>query len=345
MAPDPRFFGPGRGPLPLGDIAAACGATLAGAAQPSRLIDGIAALQSAGPGEITFLDNPRYVEALAASRAGACILAPDHAPRAPAGMALLVTAKPYLAWARVAALFHPPQRDPAGLHPTAVIAPDALIGRDVAIGAGAVIGAGAAIGDRTSIGPLAAIGPGVVLGRDCRIGAGTSVSHTIAGDRVTLHPGARLGQDGFGFAEGPAGFVSVPQLGRILIGDDVEIGANTTIDRGSAGDTVIGSGTRMDNLVQIGHNVRLGRGCVIVAQVGIAGSTVLGDFVVVAGQAGFTGHLRVGSGARIGAQSGVMNDVPPGATWVGSPARPARDTLRAVAALQRLAREGRRKAG
>jgi UDP-3-O-[3-hydroxymyristoyl] glucosamine N-acyltransferase len=184
----------------------------------------------------------------------------------------------------------------------------------------------------------------VVLGRDCRIGAGAVLSHCIAGDRVVLHPGAKVGQEGFGFAEGPGGFVTVPQLGRVLIGDDVEIGANSTIDRGSAADTVVASGTRMDNLVQIGHNVRLGRCCVVVAQSGISGSTTLGDGVVVAAQAGVTGHLRIGRQARIGAQAGVMEDVPARTDVLGSPARPAREFWRAVATLYRAAREGRRRA-
>ena len=181
------------------------------------------------------------------------------------------------------------------------------------------------------------IGEGVVLGADCRIGAHASLSHALLGARVYIYPGARIGQEGFGFAPTDAGFVSVPQLGRVIIEDDVEVGANTTIDRGSAQDTVIGAGSRLDNLVQIGHNVRLGRCCVIVAQVGISGSTVLDDFVMVAGQAGFTGHLHIGRRARIGAQAGVMADVPAGAEVVGSPAMPVREFFRQVATLRRLA--------
>ncbi len=343
MIGDPRFF-PGAGPYPLARLAEAAGATLAGEADPARLIAGVAPLQTAGPDRITFLDNRRYLPALAASRAGACVLAPAHADAAPPGMALLLTAKPYLAWARVAGLFHPLPAVVPGIHPSATVAPDALLGKAIAVGPGAVIGARAAIGAGTEIGPAAVVGEGVVLGRDCRIGAGAVVSHCIAGDRVVLHPGAKVGQEGFGFAEGPAGFVTVPQLGRVLLGDDVEIGANATVDRGSSSDTVVGSGTRMDNLVQIGHNVRLGRCCVVVAQAGISGSTTLGDFVVVAAQAGVTGHLRIGRQARIGAQAGVMEDVPVRTDVLGSPARPAREFWRAVATLYRAAREGRRKA-
>jgi UDP-3-O-[3-hydroxymyristoyl] glucosamine N-acyltransferase len=200
-----------------------------------------------------------------------------------------------------------------------------------------VIGARAEIGAGCRIGAAAVIGEAVVLGPDCRIGPHASLSHTVAGARVYIYPGARIGQEGFGFNPGPHGFVTAPQLGRVILEDDVEVGANSTIDRGSVQDTVIGAGSRLDNLVQIGHNVRLGRCCVIVAQVGISGSTVLEDFVVVAGQAGLTGHLRIGAGARIGAQAGVMADVAAGAEIVGSPAQPVREFFRQVATLKKLA--------
>ena len=182
------------------------------------------------------------------------------------------------------------------------------------------------------------IGPGVVIGADCRIGPLVSVSHALLGDRVVLLSGARIGQDGFGFAIGAKGFTSVPQLGRVILEDDVEIGANSTVDRGSTADTVIGAGSRLDNLVQIGHNVRLGRCCVVVAQAGISGSTVLEDFVTVAAQAGLTGHLTIGAKARIGAQAGIMSDVEAGVDVVGSPAMPVREFFRNVATLRRLSR-------
>jgi len=195
------------------------------------------------------------------------------------------------------------------------------------------------IGPRCRIGPSAVIGDGVVLGAECHIGAHATISHALLGARVVVYPGARIGQDGFGFGIAEDGFVSMPQLGRVVLEDDVEIGANTTIDRGSLHDTVIGAGSRLDNLVQIGHNVRIGRGCVIVSQAGISGSTVLEDHVMVAGQAGLTGHLRIGRRARIGAQAGVMSDVPVGADVVGSPAQPAREFFRHVATLRRLVRE------
>jgi UDP-3-O-[3-hydroxymyristoyl] glucosamine N-acyltransferase len=224
------------------------------------------------------------------------------------------------------------------VHPAAVVEPDARLDSTAEIGPLAVIGARAEIGPRCRIGPGVVIGEGVVLGPDCRIGALASLSHALLGARVAVYPGARIGQDGFGFAVTPAGYRSVPQLGRVVLEDDVEVGANTTIDRGSLHDTIIGAGSRLDNLVQIGHNVRLGRGCVIVAQVGISGSTILEDHVMIGGQAGLIGHLRIGKRARIGAQAGVMSDVAGGTEVLGAPAMPVRDFFRQVAALRRLAR-------
>ncbi|MBU6499614.1 MAG: UDP-3-O-(3-hydroxymyristoyl)glucosamine N-acyltransferase, partial [Rhodospirillales bacterium] len=259
------------------------------------------------------------------------------AARVPAGCVAIVTSEPYLGWARVAALFHPPPPARPGRHPSAVIDARAAIDPTAEIGPLAVIGAGAEIGPRCRVGAGAVIGEGVVLGADCRIGARASISHALLGARVQIYPGACIGQDGFGFATTSTGFVGVPQLGRVVLEDDVEIGANTTIDRGSAQDTVIGAGSRLDNLVQIGHNVRLGRCCVVVSQAGISGSTVLGDFVMVGGQAGLTGHLRIGRQARIGAQAGVMADVPERADVVGSPAAPVREFFRQVAVLRKLA--------
>jgi UDP-3-O-[3-hydroxymyristoyl] glucosamine N-acyltransferase len=179
----------------------------------------------------------------------------------------------------------------------------------------------------------------VIVGRDCRIGAHVSLSYALLGARVYVYPGARIGQEGFGFASTKDGFLSVPQLGRVILEDDVEVGANTTIDRGSSRDTLIGAGSRLDNLVQIGHNVVLGRCCVIVAQVGISGSTVLEDFVRVGGQAAMAGHLRIGRGAEIGAQAGVMSDLTPGAKVLGSPAQPKKDFFRQIATLMKMAKK------
>ena len=297
----------------------------------------VAPLQTAAPGQVSFLDNKRYVSQLLTTRAGAVIVHPDHAGRVPPGTATIVTPEPYLGWARVAALFYPIPPAKPGIHPSAVIDPTATIDPTAQLGPLCVVEAAAVIGARCRIAPGAVIGAGVVMGADCRIGANASLSHAILGNRVYVYPGARVGQEGFGFAPGPAGFETIPQLGRVILEDDVELGANSTIDRGSTQDSVIGAGSRIDNLVQVGHNVHFGRCCVVVAQAGVSGSTVLEDFVVVAAQAGLTGHLRIGAKARIGAQAGVMRDVAAGAEVVGSPAMPVREFFRNVAVLRKLA--------
>ena len=332
-AGDARFFDR-AGPFGVADVARAAGAAAVAA---DLLLHGVAPLQAAGPGDVSFLDNRRYLPVLAGTGAGAVIVHPDHAAQVPPGAVAIVTPEPYLAWARVAALFHPQPPARPGIHPSAVVDPAAAVDPSAELGPLCVVAAGAVVGPRCRIGPGAVVGEAVQMGADCRIGANASVSHAILGDRVYLYPGARIGQEGFGFATGPSGFVTVPQLGRVMLGDDVEVGANSTIDRGSTQDTVIDAGSRIDNLVQLGHNVRLGRCCVIVSQAGVSGSTVLEDFVVVAAQAGVTGHLRIGAKARIGAQAGVMRDVPAGADVVGSPAMPVREFFRNVAVLRRLA--------
>ena len=302
------------------------------------VLAGVAPLQSAGPGHVSFLDNKRYLPALEATRAGAVIVAPAHADRVPAGSVAIVTDDPYAGWARAAALFHPAAPASPGIHPSAVVDDGAMVDPSAEIGPLAVVGRGAIVGPRCRVGAGAVIGPAVALGADCRIGPLASLSHALLGARVYVYPGARIGQEGFGFATTAEGLLSVPQLGRVILEDDVEVGANSTVDRGSAQDTVIGAGSRLDNLVQIGHNVRLGRCCVVVSQAGISGSTVLEDFVVVAAQAGLTGHLRIGRKARIGAQCGVMSDVAAGIDVLGSPAMPVREFFRNVAVLRRLAR-------
>ena len=336
---DARFFAR-SGPHSLAAVVAAAGGDAAADGALSlgqSLLHGISPLQTATPDTVSFLDNRRYVDALKATSAGAVLVHPALAGHVPPGTVAIRTAQPYLAWARVAALFHPEPPVRPGIHQAASVDPAAQVDASAEIAALAVIEAGAEIGPRCRIGPLAVIGAGVILGADCRVGAGASISHAVVGNRVYFYPGCRVGQEGFGFATGPTGFTTVPQLGRVLIGDDVEIGANTTIDRGSSQDTVIGSGTRIDNQVQIGHNVRLGRCCVIVAQAGISGSAVLGDFVQLGGQAGVTGHLTIGDFARIGAKSGVMADVPAKAEYVGAPAMPAREFFRELTTLRKIA--------
>ncbi len=331
-AGDPRFF-LNTGPHTVAAVAAAAGGT----SDSAVLLSGVAPLQLAGPEHVSFLDNRQYAPLLEATRAGAVIVHPTMAERVPATATAIVTAEPYMGWANVAALFHPPPPVVPGVHPAAIVDPSAHIDPSAEIGPLAVIGADADIGPWCRIGPGAVIGAGVTMGPHCRIGPLASVSHAILGARVYVYTGARIGQEGFGFAVGPSGFVTVPQLGRVRLEDDVEVGANSTVDRGSTQDTVIGAGSRLDNLVQIGHNVRLGRCCIVVSQAGISGSTVLEDFVVVAAQAGLIGHLRIGAKARIGAQSGVMRDVEAGADVLGAPAMPVREFFRNVAVLRKLA--------
>ncbi|MCK8787144.1 UDP-3-O-(3-hydroxymyristoyl)glucosamine N-acyltransferase [Roseomonas sp. NAR14] len=338
MAVDPRFHGAPH-PQDLAAVVAAAGGHVAAGTDTTRRFAGAAPLHSAGPDEVSFLDNRRYLPALRGSRAGAVILHPDLAAEVPPGSVAILAAQTYLGWCRVLRLFHPPPAPVASIHPTAAIAADASLGAGCEIGPYAVVESGAELGAGCVLGPHAVVGRGVVLGPGCRIGAHASISHAIAGREVVLHPGARVGQEGFGFAVTPTGgFETVPQLGRVLLGDHVEIGANSCVDRGSAQDTVLGPGTRLDNLVQIGHNVRTGRGCVLVAQVGISGSTLLGDFVTLGGQAGVVGHVSIGDGARISAQAGVSKDVPARQDWAGSPARPEREYKRTIVQLRRLGR-------
>jgi UDP-3-O-[3-hydroxymyristoyl] glucosamine N-acyltransferase len=343
MGADPRFH-PGPGALPLAAIAAAAGAETP--ADGARLFTGVAPLGSAGAGEVAFCEGRRHRAALAATGAGCVLVSAAEAAHVPASALALIVRSPWHGFAAVARLFHPVPAPRPGVHPSAVVAPDAEIGEGCEIGPLAVIGAGASIGAGSSIGAGCVIGPACVLGAGCVVHPHVSVSHALIGARVVLHPGARIGQEGFGFAPGPDGrFVTMPQLGRVILGDEVEVGANACVDRGAGQDTVIGTGTRIDNLVQVAHNVTIGAGSVIVALAGISGSASLGARVTVAGQAGVAGHHTVGDGARIGAQAGVMNDVPAGADVVGSPAWPARETFRAVAALRRLAQKRAEGAG
>ena len=334
--PDPRFFA-AAGPFTLAEIAEAAGALLAAGADPATRLSDVAPLGQATREHLSFLDNRKYVDAFAACRAGACIASAALAHRAPADVAVLTSDAPYKSYALAAALFHPAPAPVPGVHPAAVVDPAAVLADGCRVEPGAVIGAGARIGARCLIGANATIGPAVEIGDDTRIGAGASLSHCLIGARVSIYPGVRIGQEGFGVAIDPSGHVKVPQLGRVLVEDDVEIGANTTIDRGAGPDTVIGQGCWIDNLVQIAHNVRVGRGCAIAAQAGLAGSVRVGDFVLIAGQVGVTGHNTVGDGARIAGQAGVIRDIEPGGTYGGTPAVPIRQWHRQSAHLARLA--------
>ncbi|MBI3447279.1 MAG: UDP-3-O-(3-hydroxymyristoyl)glucosamine N-acyltransferase [Magnetospirillum sp.] len=335
---DPRFFTV-AGPFTLSELAALSGAAMAEGCDPSLRFTDVSPLENAGPEHVSFLDNRKYIPAFQASKAGLCVVTPEMAAKAPAGMALLLSPDPYRAYAHIAQAFYPAQAPEAGIAATANVDQSAVVGEGCRIDPGAVIGAGARIGNHCHIGANVVIGKGVVLGDHCTVGANATLSHAVIGNRVNIYPGVRIGQDGFGFAMGPQGHLKVPQLGRVVIGNNVEIGANTTIDRGAGPDTQIGDGCMIDNLVQIGHNVQLGRGCVIVAQVGISGSTRFGDFAAAGGQAGITGHLKIGAGARIAAQAGVMRDIAPGETVGGAPAVPMADWLRQSAILGKMARK------
>ena len=336
----PGFF-ERAGPMPLGAIVDATEAAAAPGADLGVEITDVRPLDDAGPGHISFFDNTKYLDQFMATRAAACFAKEQFKDRAPEEASLLVSDDPYRAFALALALFYPEARrsrivgsegwnGETGVHPSAEleddvrVEPGAVVGMEARIGRGSVIAAGAVVGYR------------VHIGRDCYIGPNVNLTHALVGDRVILHAGVSVGQDGFGFAMSPRGHLKVPQIGRVIVQDDVEIGANTTIDRGALRDTIVGEGTKIDNLVQIGHNVVIGRHCVIVAQTGISGSTELGDFAVLGGQVGVVGHVKIGAGAQIGASSGVRGNVPPGARWAGTPARPARQWAREIATVKRL---------
>jgi len=298
-------------------------------------IGGVRSLEDAGPGDLAFLANPRYASAVAATRAAAVIV-PRDAPELP--LATLRTAHPYVAFARALALFFQPRRPPAGVHSTAVIAASARLENPRTIGAYVVIGEDVTIGPGATIFPHVTIYPGVHIGADFVAHAGVVVREDVRiGDRVLLHPGVVLGADGFGFAPLPeGGATKIPQTGTVVVEDDVEIGANTTVDRATLGATVIRRGAKLDNLVMIGHNCEVGAHSFLAAQVGLAGSTKLGRGVQMGGQAGAAGHLTIGDGAQVVAQSGVPNSVPAGHVVGGYPAVEVTRWRRASAALLRL---------
>jgi UDP-3-O-[3-hydroxymyristoyl] glucosamine N-acyltransferase len=324
---DSRFFKKSSS-FTLRHLADICGAKISYGSDENLEIVNVSSLAQAGSGEISFLDNLKYRSEFVKTQASACIVHPDAVKYSPQGLGLLVTPAPYKAYARVAQAFYPEPNPEPHIAPTAIIHPTAHIAKDCVIEDFVVIKAGAKIGEGSWLETGAVIGENVEIGQKARIGIHASVTHAILGDHVRLYPGARVGQDGFGFAIDQAGYIKIPQLGRVIIGSHVEIGANTTIDRGSGPDTVIGDGCWIDNLVQIGHNVKLGRGCIVAAQSGISGSTELGDYVMAGGQSGFAGHLKIGKGARIAAQSGVIRDIEAGAEHMGTPSQPLKQFLR-----------------
>jgi len=339
---EPLFFKSAKS-LTIAEVAALTGAEAGPQAPPGRPIFGVAPLDTATPHDLAFLDNPRYLEQIGSTRAGACLVAPRFVAAAPARLAVLRVREPYRAFVAVARALFPQALRPSslfaaqGITPGTSIHATARLENGVALDPGAVVGPGAEIGTGTVVGPNAVVGPGVRIGRNCSIGPGVSLMNALVGDRVIIHPGVRIGQDGFGFVMGPSGHAKVPQIGRVIIQDDVEIGAGTTIDRGGTRDTVIGEGTKIDNLVQIGHNVTIGRHCVLVAQTGISGSVILEDFVVLGARVGVNNHVTIGEGAQIAATSNIHGDVPPGARWGGTPAKPAKLWFREMKTLERLA--------
>jgi UDP-3-O-[3-hydroxymyristoyl] glucosamine N-acyltransferase len=341
-----RFFKRPSG-LTVGEIVSMTGAEPRDGVQLAHRITNVAPIDLAGPADLTFIDNPRFVDKLASTRAGACLMSERFENRAPSGLMVLRAREPYRAFVTVARKFYPDSLTPTslfesdGVSPGAFVHPSARLASGVKVDPAAVIGPRAEIGAGTVIAANAVIGPDVRIGRDCAIGAGSSIIHTLIGDRVIIHPGCHIGQDGFGYVSNAQGHLKVPQVGSVIIHDDVEIGAGTNVDRGGIRDTVIGEGTKIDNLVQIGHNVVIGSHCIIVGQSGLAGSATLEDFVVLAGRVGILPHVTVGKGAEIAALSTVMRDVPRGARWGGFPnAKPVKQFFREMAVLERLSRPG-----
>jgi UDP-3-O-[3-hydroxymyristoyl] glucosamine N-acyltransferase len=323
------------GPLSAQAVADLVGGRLSG--PPGAPLTGVAPLDRAGPADLSFLSLARYLEEFRASAAGAVLVPADLAGVTGGPATRIVVPDPARTLGQLLRQLYPEPAPAAGVDPTARLGEGVVLGSAVSIGAYAVLGRAVQVGDRCVIGAGTVLEDGVVLGDDVRLGprvvcyAGTRLGH-----RVLVKAGAVLGGAGFGFTPGPEGHVRIPHVGGCLIGDDVDIGSNTTIDRGSIGDTVVGAGTKIDNLVQLGHNVRVGRGCLLMSQVGVAGSSRLGDRVILAGQVGIAGHLTIGDGARLAAQSGLSSDVPAGADYGGYPARTNREWLRSLAVLYRL---------
>lgn len=342
---EPVFF-PTPIPLTIAEIVEFTGAKPPPNADKSRRIEGVAALGVAGPTDITFFENANFAGELETTRAGACLCTANGADLVPQATVALAVDRPHHAFAKIAARLFPTAVRPVpifgelGVSAAAHVHKDAVIEAGATVEAGAVVGPGAEIGRNTVLAAGSVVGPGVRIGRDGFVGAKAVVTHSLLGDRVIVHAGVCIGQDGFGFIPGQDGHTKVVQVGRVIIQDDVEIGANTTIDRGSNRDTVIGQGTKIDNLVQIGHNVVVGRNCLIAGHVGISGSVTIGDLVMLGGKVGVRDNVTIGSGAVVAASSMVGTDVPDGARWGGTPARPVKEWLRETSVLRQLTRRG-----
>ncbi|HEY0437661.1 MAG TPA: UDP-3-O-(3-hydroxymyristoyl)glucosamine N-acyltransferase [Phenylobacterium sp.] len=330
--PDPRFF-EDLGPVTLAELAEVTGSVLADSSTSTRQIRAVSILEGAAADTVTFAGKG-FLESVGVTHAGACFLLQADAEKAPAGCAVLLTPSPQRAYALAAQRLHRPRI----VFGQEAIAPTAKLEPGVVLAHGVVVGAGAQIGRGTRIGANSVIGPGVSIGRDGDIAANVTIGFALIGDRVRILAGAVIGEPGFGATVGDSGLIDIPQLGRVILQDGVTVGANTCIDRGAFDDTTIGENTKIDNLVQIAHNVRVGRNCVMAAQTGISGSVDIGDGVQFGGRAGVADHLTIGAGARIAAAAGVMQDVPAGETWGGAPARRLREFLRETAWLMREAR-------
>lgn len=341
-----RTFFKHPSPVTLADLAMLAGAQLADPSCADRVVTGAASLDRAGPAHLTFCENRKYAAQLEQTHAGACLVNERLESSVPAHVAVLRVAEPYRAFVAVMRALYPDTLRPAswfdtsGVAAGAVVHPSARLEDGVVVDPLAVIGPDAEIGSGTVIGSGAVIGAGVRIGRECSIGANATVLCALIGDNVIIHPGCRIGQDGFGYMPGAKGHLKVPQAGRVIIQNSVEIGAGTTVDRGALNDTVIGEGSKIDNLVQIGHNVTIGRNCIVVSQSGIAGSSTLGDGVVLGARIGVSDHATIGDGAMIAARSSVVGEVPPGVRWGGSPAKPIKQFFRELFEVERLGREG-----
>lgn len=331
--PDPRFYET-LAPASLGALAVLTGAKQAGGAA-ELCVNQAAVLARADGTSVTYFSDRRHASSLAATRAGACFIAGENVSLSPEGCATLVTAWPQAAYAIAADRLHRPRRHEAG---APAVHPSAELGDGVVLGPGVVVGQGATIGRGSYVSAGAVIGPGVAIGADSYVGAGASIGFALIGDRARIHAGAVIGEPGFGAAAGPRGLVDVPQLGRVIVHHGVTIGSGSCIDRGAWDDTVIGENTKIDNFVQIAHNVVIGRDCLLAAHTGISGSVTVGDGCMFGGRAGVTDHVTIGAGARIAAAAGVMKDVPSGESWGGSPARPVGRWMRETAWLARKAR-------
>lgn len=336
MSPDLRFY-LRRAPIAAQEACRRAGVEPPPASGELCVTHAADALAGELAGAVVFADTRSIAEAAVAAGASLVFLRRADAPAAVGQALLAYTDYPRVAFARVARLLHAQihhEGDDAR-HPDARIDPSARLAPGVIVGQGADIGAGVCIG------PNAVIGPGVVIEAGGEVGAGASIHCALIGPRCYVKAGARIGEPGFGHAPGEDGLAPVPQLGRVVLAEDVEIGANAAVDRGALGDTTIGAGTKIDNLVQIGHNAAIGRCCVIAGQAGISGSCRIGDFAMIGGQAGIVDHLTIGAHAQVAANSGLMRDVPPGERWGGTPARPVKSWLREVATLAKLARNKR----